>query len=352
MSSRNKISLILAWCGFAICVPYLALAVFFADRKPDDRLETFHARAPKIEALSLGSSHTRDLHFPSMGLSGYSFADDGGDLRIAEYKLRRLVDRLPNLTHVFIAVGPGMLSYDRILGIPGEFPSDYILYSPSVTSMSRLRSRDIVWALRAGLLSVRSTALEANRRSREAFRRLVRGGNDGGSDDGLVCEFPDNPPDHPHEDGILDGFARTPIDASCLTDAFDEKDVDRRMRTIRRVLDTEPRTPAINAGHLRSMANLLKETGAELVIVVSPTTRGYFEDPRMKELWSIERPMLEEVAEADNVRMVDVHDLFFDMDYRTDNKWFSDPDHLSYQGAVEFSGAVRSELFAEGAEGQ
>jgi hypothetical protein len=282
-----------------------------------------------------------------MGLSGYSFADDGGDLMIADYKLRRLVDHLPNLEYVFLVVAPGLLSYNRILAEPDEFPSEFLLYAPRVKSYSRLTARDIFLELRARILSVRTAALDANKGSREAFQRLIRNQGFAGQDDGITCTFPANPPGFPNEDGILGGFAREPLVTSCLTPEFDEKDVTWRMSGIRDVLEKEPRSHLINLGYLRSMAELLREEEAELVIVITPTTQGYFEDPRMQEIWAIERPLLEEFAMADNVQIIDIHDYFFDKNYREDNRWFSDPDHVSYDGAVVFSKAVAEKLFSQ-----
>ena len=347
MTSRRSIALILFWCAFALCVPYVALAVFFSDQHRDDRLETFYERAPEIQALTLGSSHTRALHYPSMGLSGYSFADDGGDLMIADYKLRRLVDHLPNLEYVFLVVAPGLLSYNRILGEPGEFPSEFLLYSPRAKSYSRLTAQDIVMELRAQILSIRTAALNANQSSRKAFQALFRNRGFEPANDETVCMFHGNPPDFPHEDGIHRGFARKPLVTSCMTPEFDDKDVSWRMSGIRDVLEKEPRMRDINLGYLQSMAELLREREAELVLVITPTTRGYFEDPRMKDIWAIERPILEGLATADNVQIIDIHDHFFDTNYQEDNKWFSDPDHVSYDGAVSFSKAVAAELFSQ-----
>lgn len=347
LTSRRSIALILFWCAFALCVPYVTIAVFFSDQNQDDRLETFYERAHEIEALTLGSSHTRALHYPSMGISGYSFADDGGDLMIADYKLRRLVDHLPNLDYVFLVVAPGLLSYNRIVSEPENFPSEFLLYAPRVKSYSRLTARDIVTGLRARVLSVRTAALDANNSSRDAFRDLIANLGFVRPEAEITCTFHGNPPGFPHEDGIFGGFAREPLITSCLTPEFDEKDVTWRMSGIRGVLEKEPRIHDINLGYLRSMAELLREEEAELVIVITPTTQGYFEDPRMQEIWAIERPLLEEFAMADNVRIIDIHDHFFDLNYQEDNRWFSDPDHVSYDGAVSFSKAVAAELFSQ-----
>ena len=344
MNSKRTILFILVWCGVALSVPYLALNLFFADRKLDDRLEQFYERADKIEALSLGSSHTRDLHFPSMGLNGYSFADDGGDIEIAEYKLRRIVGYTPALRYVFLTVGPGFLSYNRISGVPGEFPGDYIRYTPPGQQFSSFNPRDIYWSIRAWLLGIRSDVILANRLSREFLRNAIRrsAGNDGEKHD--ECQFRDNPADHPHEDGILDGFARIPIASHCMTPEFEALDALRRVEMIERSLRDNPDTVTENLEYLKRMSGLLKAHGARLVIVISPTSPRYFDHEGLHALWETEWPVLKDFAAQQDALILDRHEMFFDMPYDTQNNWFSDPNHLTYEGARIFSRAIGEDL--------
>ena len=344
MNSKRKILFILVWCGVALSVPYLTLSLFFADRKKDDRLDQFYERADSIEALSLGSSHTRALHFPSMGIEGYSFADDGGDIEIAEYKLRRIIDHVPELRFVLLTVGPGFLSYNRISGVPGEFPGDYIRYTPSGRPFSGFSPREIFWGIRSWLLGIRSDAVLANRLTREAVRTAIRRSSGRDVEKHDECQFRDNPADHPHEDGILGGFARIPIASHCMTPEFEAYDASRRVEMIERSLDANPDTVEENIRYLQRISDLLKSRGAELVIVLSPTSAGYFEYEDLQALWNAESPILHDFASKEDVLVLNHHRMFFGVPYDTENIWFSDPNHITYEGARIFSRAIGKDL--------
>lgn len=326
-----------------LLLPQLALFVLFPDRKKDDRMNTFYEVADELQAISLGSSHTRDLHFPSMGLRGYSLADDSGDIQIAELKMRLLDNYTPNLEFVFITISPGFLSYNRMAGVPESFPDDLLRYSPMPKSFSELDLQELFWLARSRFLVLEASVKELNKLTKEAIRTYIKGKNVHDKS-GILCEFILNSPDHPHEDGIHDGFARTPVDASCITSEFEAADAQRRINSIDKTIEQTPDIIEKNTVLLRKIAENAGRLGAKLILVVSPTTSGYFEHPKMKEYWAKELPVIKRLTSLSNVILIDEHEYFYQYPYQLDNRWFSDANHVSFEGAKLFSKKIATLL--------
>lgn len=68
----------------------------------------------KIEAITLGSSQSRAIHFDSLNMKGIHFNDDSGTIREALFKIKSLIDKLPNLKYVFIPIDSSYLEIDNL----------------------------------------------------------------------------------------------------------------------------------------------------------------------------------------------------------------------------------------------
>ena len=329
-----------------LLVPFVFLLVFFSGRKTDSRLDDFYKVANQIDAVSIGSSHTRALYFPAMGLHGYSFADDGGDIAMAELKLRLLRDYTPKLRYVFLTVSPGFLSFSHSAALPNEFPNKILTFAPFPQTLGMLSWSETASLVRANLLEIGEVALDANRLSKAVVGQVLRGGlrQTGVTANAVECEFPDNDEGHPDEYGILGGFARRPIASSCMTPEFEAADAARRIKLIRKGLANAPDTLAHNVKLMRKIAETAKSVGATLVLAVSPTTENYFRNPTLMDFWKKEYPEVQNLAASDNVVLVDIHDIFFKYDYKTNNQWFSDPNHVTLNGAKIYSKALMTAL--------
>jgi len=66
-----------------------------------------------IEAITLGSSHSVAIDFKILGLKGYHLWDFGEDLFESEYKVRYILDQLPQLKTVFLNVPYPIFVHDN-----------------------------------------------------------------------------------------------------------------------------------------------------------------------------------------------------------------------------------------------
>lgn len=342
-----------AYLLLLLAVPKAILWVFWPQYQGDQRVDRFYEIANELQAISLGSSHTRALHFPSMGLKGFSFADDSGDIETAELKLRLVLDHAENLRYAFVTVSPGYLSYSHLATDDAgwQHRAAILRYSPAPKSIKSHGFLDLVDWSRAHLLSFETT-MALNTRIKSAAGDLFRAaaGRDQ-SEYRTQCRVPPNPLDHPDEMGIPNGFLRTALPAGCLK-LRAGIEATLRANLIEETLATAPDILAANTAALNRMADLLRNRGAELVLVISPMTREYFDNDLLQKYWPSEIQILMALSDRDNVVLIDGHDFYYQQGYLDDNRWFSDGNHLTMLGARDFSKAVEAPFARHNAKTQ
>lgn len=329
---------LLFWGAFVLLVPvafiWLVRPAYFAG----GRVDQFYHAADRITAISLGSSHSRAIHFPSLGLSGHSFADDRGDIRTAATKLRYILPYTPNLKYVLMPVSPGYLSFDRRLvfgGTDHEFLAalanapwpkqfwslalneQYALLRSHVFTMETFETANML-----ARESIKSGMLAALGRNQERFRN--------------PCRVRTNPADFPHEFGIRNGYTRDAMPAGCLAEAA-EAEADFHVEQISGILKRDVRVRAENLAMLNDLARMLDERQIELVLFVPPLPEGYVTASGLVRLAAEEAPLIEQLTGLRNVRLHDFHDMFPPESYALDNRYFSDGNHLTLAGAKAFS---------------
>ncbi|MFD1343623.1 hypothetical protein [Litorisediminicola beolgyonensis] len=334
------------WIGFVFTVPVLVLHLALPEAARVSPLAALEADPEAIEALTVGSSHGRDIYYPAMGLTGHALSEDAGDINTADLKLRAAISRLPNLKYVFMPVSPVLLTYDRRIGDPGDWlvHRSWLRNTPmpgegaAITTSERLT----LWSTRLASLE---PFIRVNEISKNAVTRLVRGALGGVDDkiDAQACHVIENPPDFPHEYGIRNGFQRTPLPADCIPRAS-EMNAWNHLHHADGSLTAKPEIRAENLVHLTRMAKAAREAGLQLIFFVPPVTQAYYETPELLRHWEIERPLIEELAEREGARFVDFHDFFWSGAYRTKNAVFVDGNHLTIHGAAVFSEALAREL--------
>jgi len=98
------------------------------------QIENLQARREKIEAITLGNSHSDAVDYSVLGIEGQSLAFAAADLFEVEKYAMYMVNQLPNLKTVFIAI-----SYY-------SFSRDNATFEPFITRRVRYYSKIPIWS--------------------------------------------------------------------------------------------------------------------------------------------------------------------------------------------------------------
>lgn len=93
--------------GFILNLLLAYVSSRYAYRYPREelRIQQLFSKTNSIDALSVGNSHAQSLDFATLGYNnGYAIWQGGGDVFEAEYQLKALLPRLPNVKTVFFAI--------------------------------------------------------------------------------------------------------------------------------------------------------------------------------------------------------------------------------------------------------
>jgi hypothetical protein len=77
------------------------------------RIALFRDRAPALEAVTVGNSHSRAIDFSALGVEGVHLWMGGQDVFEAAYLARYAADAAPGLRYVLLPVSPGMQRVDH-----------------------------------------------------------------------------------------------------------------------------------------------------------------------------------------------------------------------------------------------
>jgi hypothetical protein len=329
---------LLFWGAFVVFVPMAFIWLMRPDYFSGGRIDQFHHVADRITAVSLGSSHSRAIHFPSLGFNGHSFADDRGDIRTAVIKARYILPYTPDLKYVLIPVSPGYLSFDRKLVFGGTDPDllPAIANAPWPKDFWSLPFDEEYLLLRAHVFTLEMFET-ANRLTKETIKNAMLSAL--GKNQEMFrdpCRVRTNPADFPDESGIRNGYTREPMPASCLPAAAGAEAA-FHTEQIGAILQRDEHIRAENTKLLEELAKALARRGIELVLFVPPLPVEYYGTEGLRMLAREEQPFIEQLTRLPNVRLHDFHGLFPPGSYRQDNRYFSDGNHLTLAGAKAFS---------------
>lgn len=330
---------LILWGAFVLLVPVLFIWLIKPDYAAGDRrMDQFYLVADRITAISLGSSHSRAVHFPSLGYNGYSFADDRGDIRTAVTKARYVLPYTQNLKYVLFTLSPGYLGYDRGIAFKGNDPDLYMAFqnAPWPKQFWSLPSDEQVLLLRSQYFTF-ETFKAANRLARDTIKNAFRQAL--GRNQEMFrnpCRVRTNPADFPHEFGIRNGYTREAMPAECLQKAA-EAEARFHAEQIGAILKRNHQIRAENTKLLEELAQSLAEKDIKLILFIPPLPDDYYMMEPLRRLAREDAPYIRQILQAQNVRLYDFHDLFPPSSYGPRNRYFSDGNHLTLTGAKAFS---------------
>lgn len=312
----------------------------------DTRLADFYRRAPELEAVSLGHSHSVGLHFPTMGLRGHSLYGGFMDIRSSHLKLRVLLDYTPSLDFVFLPISPGTLSFEMVVmeDRDAALVDGWLANMPLPRSGANISLRELASYSNATITTSLNLLTRANRMIEQMFLRIVHSFIAGSSDDFDDCLRKENDVTLPDEFGIMNGYWRHATPAYCM-DSHVRKTIQDHWNYLSRNQKSVIQVRSLNIHRVREMTSMIQDRNGFLILVVVPITREYFETEFAQVFWISEiQEWMKLVSEEEMLVLWDYHDFFFDDDYMSNNLLFSDDDHLTLHGARIFSRELRRRI--------
>lgn len=330
---RSKLGLAWLLCLGLVIATIQTLFWLFPEDAYYSKQQDFDARANSIVAISLGVSHSRAIHFPSLGMSGFSYHDPSSDLLTAAEKYRAIAPLTPNLKYIFLPISPPFLHFfqrdeirtSRELSVYANYPK-----------YSNFNGK-LYWTLR---LQYPERMLQKLRFIfREKFENLTY--HLGVSQKQLTCQ-PKRIGSKDHEDGIIGGYFDAYVDGKCLAELAASTASGHANQALKAEDLLENFTKNKNL-----MAAMIKQMAAnqhQLILYIPPFTSEYYEHKSWESVKVEQRLYLQELSLEPNVLFVDYHDLFYQRNYVELNTLFYDDDHLGLDGAIEFSKILRRDI--------
>lgn len=342
-----------AFSNLAFLAALLAAVSLYAtnpvERKMGHRHDEFFRNEKQIEVLTLGSSHNRAIHFPSLGYVGHSFMIGGGDIETAHLMLRSSIDRIVNLKYVLMPLSPGLLHYSvrhqSKFGnwIPQSIAVD--VPTPPAESLSSFSLREL-WDIASFQLiePVRKSQVWLQRRLSKFLRKAEQYYFPAEGSIRNPCLSTPNTGTQPHEFGVPHGYKTFLMEEHCIPEHAEFR-VKRRLSQADNSFLEQNHTVEYSMLQLQEIAKLVEAHGALFVVFVPPFVAEYFEHAALKRFWRIERTLIADIAKkSPSMVFLDYHDLFYKTGYLEDNKYFYNSDHLNLDGAIEFSTVLGSDL--------
>lgn len=278
------------------------------------RVDMFHARAPALQAVSVGNSHTRALDFATLGVRGVHFWEGGQDAFESAFLARYAAERAPRLRYVLFTASYGVERLDH----------------------AGITSRDV-------------TRLRREIYARTAPLRFIPG--DGGLWVGARFA-PIVRPDHWHgvitrlhrprrvvrlgDDGSLYQPPRPPLSRDSLA-AHAARRAAHQAAMSAESMESDSTTPVRVIAEMEALARDLRERGVQLVLYTPPYHETYLHRLQPNAAAGTRRA-LAPVLRHPNVVWMDfgTHPAFNGRD-----DLFHDSDHMNHAGARAFSALLR-----------
>lgn len=323
---RSKLLIIWLSSLFLVIATTLIISRLYPDGDYDKKRGDFELRNDNIEALVMGVSHARAIHFPSLGFSGFSYHDPNSDLKTVAEKYRAIAPLMPNLKYLLLPIGPAFFYQNLTAEERSVRQSAYYSNYPKLKTFGD----PLYWSL---LFSRPEYKLQQFRKNlREAIKTSTF--KPANLNKKPSC-YPVKPDNQGHEDGFIGGYFDVYAAGGCL----DKLAISTIKAHLRRTLNT--RNPQDNFQRNKKIITaMIRELAAnehQLILFVPPFTAEYYEHINWAEAKQNQLGYLKELSAQPNVLFVDYHDLFYQRNYIDLNTLFYDDDHLGLNGAREFS---------------
>ena len=317
------------------------LWLFSSDDRVIDKLSLFNEGKDEFTALALGSSHSVDFHFPSLGVKGVNFHDRGGDIAEVVFKAGVILEHAVNINIIFVSVSPGSLHMSQdyvaddiinrrflvLTNLP--LSHEIFLYAP----MASIR----LWALRIiPVIEVKRRLISWLDLSNFVSKQVME------NEKSCLVSVSD---DVMEDELLLGGYRLKKMVPNCLAEYADSTVVSHKL-SVESSVQSEPKLPIRNVERLLVLADRLRlgKVEGRLVLVVPPLTREYYEDDRIQKWIPEHQKLLDLLAEHSNIDVYDFHDFFYGEMEGGSNDYFYDDDHLALPGAIKFSKALKKAM--------
>ncbi|MGF1733490.1 hypothetical protein [Photobacterium kasasachensis] len=304
-----------------------------------NKMADYYAVRESVEAVTLGPSHSKAVHFQSLAVKGVSFYESFGDIEEAHFKFQRLIQETPKLRYVFIPLSPGSLALNnsnssldnnRLRNVLRNTPLlklDYIRYANELF----LNQLDYYMPIFDYQVLIRSN-----------ISKYIRGGNNEFNDKDCFYNYSPNPK-WLIENGIVGGYNRNLMKPECIS-KYAKSTIKNHVNAFSKSLSKEYDVIEKNTQRLIEIADSLKKRGGSLVLFIPPITREYYSSTEIQSFLPEHLSILTNLAEHSAIQFYDYHDFFYkDLDTGV-NDYFSDDDHLALPGAIKFSLAFKVKL--------
>ncbi len=299
-----------------------------------DKMAIYEQQREAIEAITVGNSHSRGIHFSSLGLKGYHFFDSGGDIETACFKARYITKETPKLKYVFLTISPVMLFHSKRYSVDNyhawlsrafkNMPICRELFlSNFEASINAIADRIISFE---ALQKIVENAISSLRPSKE-YSYLASTTQINKFNPVII------------EDGIIKGYYKKLIKPLYIQKHAD-RSLSHHMRVIHEVLKKKPEIVKLNMSEIVELAGMLFEQKCKLILVTTPLTREYYESDQIQSLIPQYSFCLKKLSKHPNIEIYDFHDYFYNSMDRGINNFFYDDDHLALPGAQKFSKAL------------
>ena len=322
-----RFKLLLIWLfSLSAVIATVQVLSLLADNPYHSKQRDFELQANRIEAIVLGTSHSKAIHFPSLKIPGFSYHDSGSDVQSASDKYQAIAPLMPNLKYVLLPISPAFLhlvwsdeiNTNREKSIYANYPK----YSNFHGSL--------YWTL---LLNKSEYTLQ---KLRLYFRKKLKAllPHSQSSYDPLSC-MPIWSGNKSHEDGFINGYADAYADPQCIEKLAEITVKSHAKHSINRK-DTQSNFKQ-NTKEITAMIEVLASHQHQLILFIPPFTAEYYDHKIWATVKAENRRYLEKISQEPNVTFIDYHDLFYKRNYLETNTLFYDDDHLGLKGAKEFS---------------
>ena len=325
-----------ALLALLLSVVILNSIIFIFQEDKSTKLSLFDDNSDEFTALTIGNSHTVDFHFPSLGVSGINFYDAGGDIEEVLFKAGIILDKAKNIKQVYLPVSPGALHFSQritnvnwqhrqsqvINNLPLSYKTFFYSQEESfrrwfkiVFPILELQKLFIKWLIPKNVFPPINVSVDAS------------------------CHIPIIT-DIDTSEILLGSYNLSTMRSECIAE-FANLTVNSHISKIDISLSSQPDLANKNVNRLLLLADKLKLVDGQLILVIPPLTREYYEDVRIQDWLPAHRRLLAHLAQHANIEVYDFHDYFYEEMDNGSNEYFFDDDHLALPGAIKFSKALK-----------
>jgi hypothetical protein len=326
---------------------YLAHIIFpdVANDYYQDKLQNYQQHRQLIEALAIGTSHSRGFYFPALGLTGINFHDAGGDIEEVRMKVQVLLPQSPELRYIFVPISPGTLALSQ-----RAIASDYATRLSTVATNTPLSIDSFLFAHEATISLLLNRVLSI-KKFRSAFEQwlhplfpYVKNTEQCFSllnNQAIQQKYRVNVASVKQDQ--FNKYSYYVIHPPCIQSQAITTVAEHRLM-IQHSIEKMPNIIADNKNRLISIADELSPRKGKLILVIMPMTPAYYQSTAIQALVPEHLAHLKKLEKHRNIEIYDFHDYFYPDVKTGHNPYFHDADHLALTGAIEFSRALKQAM--------